>query len=195
MLFLTLQHTFRMTEEKTTRELGGPFFRDWFEAVGGLGGWKDGGRVFTNYVAHPMEGAISGYFQLQNDSRGKRAEFGMNGTYWRSRMKAMGWAALFSTQFELGPLSQASIGNVGGGIYEAKKMGYVDLVITPTLGTGWIALEDALDRYLLRRVEARSGNILLRRSMRVIFNPMRSCANVFRFKTPWYRDVRSLDWQ
>jgi hypothetical protein len=192
LLFLALQHTFRMTEEKTTRELGGPFFKDWFHAIGGLGGWKDGGRQFTNYVAHPMQGALAGYLQIQNDANGKREQFGGSGQYWKSRAKAMGWAAIYSTQFELGPLSQASIGNVGAGLYEDKKMGYVDLVITPTLGTGLIVLEDLLDVHFIRWLERKTGNAVARRLLRVTFNPMRACANVFRFKTPWYRDLRRL---
>src|SRR5215204_1214039 len=29
LLFLAIQHGFRMTQEKTRRELGGPFFADW----------------------------------------------------------------------------------------------------------------------------------------------------------------------
>jgi hypothetical protein len=32
-------------------------------------------------------------------------EFGMREVYWKSRLKALGFAIPFSTQFELGPLS------------------------------------------------------------------------------------------
>jgi hypothetical protein len=190
MTFLAVQHTFRMTELKTRRELGGPFFKDWFESVRSLHGWDDGGRQFTNYVAHPMQGALYGYIQVQNDPNGINRTFDGSGAYWRSRMKAMGWAAIWSTQFELGPLSQASIGNVGAGVYEAKKMAYVDLVVTPTLGTTWIVAEDAIDRYVLGWIERRTENRLVRSLARMALNPMRSCANVLRFKPMWYRDTR-----
>jgi hypothetical protein len=190
MLFLGVQHTFRMTELKTRRELGGPFFRDWFDAVKSLRGWDDGGRQFTNYVAHPMQGAISGYIQIQNDPKGIRQEFGRSKAYWKSRMKAMGWAAIWSTQFELGPVSQASIGNVGAGEYEAKKMAYVDLVITPTVGTAWLVAEDAIDAYLLGWIESRTDKRFVRNVARMALNPMRSCANVLRFKPMWHRDTR-----
>ncbi len=191
MLFLAVQHSFRMTEDKTRRELGGPFFRDWFDAVKSTHGWNDGGRQFTNYVAHPMQGALSGYIQIQNDPKGIRREFNDSKAYWKSRMKAMGWAAIWSTQFELGPVSQASIGNVGAGKYEAKKMAYVDLVITPTVGTAWVLAEDALDRYVVQWVERRTQNRFVRIMARMGMNPMRSCANIFRFKPMWHRDTRN----
>ena len=31
-----------------------------------------------------------------------------------------------------------------------RSTGYVDYVITPTVGTGWLIGEDAIDRYLLK---------------------------------------------
>jgi hypothetical protein len=190
MLLLGVQHTFRMTELKTRRELDGPFFRDWFDAVKSLQGWEDGGRQFTNYVAHPMQGALYGYIQVQNDPGGARREFGGSKGYWKSRAKAMGWSALWSTQFELGPVSQASLGNVGAGEFEAKKMAWVDLVITPTVGTAWLVAEDAIDRYVVRWIERRTQNRLVRSLARMALNPMRSCANVLRFKPMWHRDTR-----
>ena len=192
-LFLALQQGVRFGQEKTRRELGGPFFRDWFHAVRGLHGWKDGGRQFTNYVAHPMYGALSGFIQVQNDSSGKLQEFGLSADYWKSKLKALVWTASVSAQFELGPISQASLGNVGGGMYEARKMGYVDLVITPSLGTVWMVIEDALDRHLLSRLEASTDNRNARRTFRVVLNPMRSAANLLRFKMLWHSDRRPLD--
>lgn len=190
LIFLAVQHTFRMTEEKTRRELGGPFFKDWFDAVKSTHGWDDGGRQFTNYVAHPMQGAFNGYIQIQNDPKGIGREFNDSKAYWKSRLKAMGWAAIWSTQFELGPLSQASIGNVGAGKYEAKKMAYVDLVITPTMGFTWIVAEDAVDHYVIEWIERRTQNRFVRNAARMFMNPVRSCANVIRFKPMWHRDTR-----
>jgi hypothetical protein len=190
VLFLAVQHTFRMTELKTRRELGGPFFAEWFDSVRSLRGWGDGGREFTNYVAHPMQGALYGYVQVQNDPKGVDREFGRSKAYWKSRMKAMGWAAIWSTQFELGPISQASIGNVGAGKFEAKKMAYIDLVITPAVGTAWLIAEDAIDRYIVRWIERGSRNGLVRNVARTLLNPMRGFANAARFKPPWYRDSR-----
>lgn len=185
-LMLAIQHGYALTQPKTRRELRGPFFKDYFRSVRSLHGWADGGRFFTNYIAHPLQGATAGFIQVQNDPKGMRLRFGRDAAYWRSRFKAFGWSAIHSTQFELGPLSQASIGNVGMN----KKLTYVDLVITPTLGTGLLIAEDALDRYVVRRIEGRSDNLYLRIVARTLLNPARSCANLFRFKKPWHRDNR-----
>lgn len=186
MLMLAIQHGYALTQPKTRQELRGPFFKDYFRSIRSLHGWADGGRFFTNYIAHPLQGATSGFIQVQNDPKGMRQQFGRDAAYWRSRFKAFAWSAAHSTQFELGLLSQASIGNVGMN----KKLTYVDLVITPTLGTGLLITEDALDRYVVRRIEERSDNLYLRILARTFLNPSRSCANLFRFKKPWHRDNR-----
>ena len=185
MLFLAVQHTFRMTELKTRRELPGPFFKDYFDSLKTLGGWADGGRQFTNYVAHPMQGALYGFVQIQNDPSGIKQEFGGSKAYWKSRMKAMGWAAIWSTQFELGPLSQASIGNVG---LSSKKLTYVDIVITPTVGTAWVVAEDILDRWAVQPLLRNSKNRFKKAIVSMSLTPMRSVANILRFKVPWSRD-------
>jgi hypothetical protein len=187
--FLGIEHGFRMTQEKTRNELKGPFFPDWKESVAGVHGWGDGDPIFTNYVAHPMQGGVAGFIQIQNDPHGRSVEFSGSGTYWNSRMRALGWAAIYSTQFELGPISEATIGNVG------KKKGtggYVDLIVTPTGGLGMIVLEDVLDKYLLKKLEQRTVGIRKRRFYRIAFNPQRSLANFLRGKAPWYRDSRPL---
>lgn len=191
LLFLGVQHGYALTQAKTRRALKGPFWKDYFRAVAGTSGWADGGRFFTNYISHPMQGAISGYIQVQNDPRGINEEFSRSRRYWTSRLKAMAWTAAYSTQFEIGPISQSSIGNVG--LYSSldgkkRKMAYGDMVVTPTLGTAWLVGEDALDRYLVRWVEGRTDRLLWRGLARVLFNPMRGAANLIRFKTPWYRD-------
>ena len=74
--FLAVQHGFRMTEEKTRSELDGPFFRDWKESVANLRGWDDGGKFFTNYIAHPMQGAITSRIFIHNSGKSLRQEFG-----------------------------------------------------------------------------------------------------------------------
>lgn len=187
--FLVLETGFRVAfQEKTRRELGGPFFRDYGDSIAGLHGWGDGDSVLTNYVGHPMQGAISGYIQIQNHPVARQQEFGASEIYWRSRLNAMLWSAAYSTSFELGPLSEASIGNVG---MRRGTSGYVDHVITPTGGFGMIIGEDAVDRYLIRKWEdSKSDN--WRRFLRVAFNPSRSLANVMRGKMPWFRDTRPL---
>lgn len=192
-LFLGVQHAFRLaTEEGTRAELKGPFFKDYFKALRGLRGWGDGDPFIVNYIGHPMMGAVSGYIQIQNDPKGIEEEIGLKKSYWKSRMKAMGWSFFYSTQFELGLVSEASLGNIG--IRPTKKaqhpMAYVDLVVTPVVGTGWLVSEDALDKYIIRRYEDRMPNRATRILFRSFLNPTRSFANIMRGKWPWFRDNR-----
>lgn len=181
LLFLSVQHGYALTQPKTRRALHGPFLKDYFRSVRSLHGWADGGRFFTNYLAHPMEGSLLGYIQVQNDPAGAGLKFAEPG-YWRSRMKAMAWSAAWSTQFEIGPISQASIGNVG----EHGKQTYVDIVVTPTVGTALLFAEDIVDRYVVERLERRGK--YARIFGRMALNPTRTAANLLRFQKPWHRD-------
>ena len=185
LLFLGVQHGYAMTQPKTRRDLKGPFFKDYVRSVKSLHGWEDGGRFFTNYVAHPMQGSLLGFIQIQNDPKGMNLSYDNSNAYWRSRLKALAWSAAWSTQFEIGPVSQASIGNVG----LHGKQTYVDLVVTPIGGFGLLVLEDFLDKHIISMIERRnSRSFYLKVSSRTFFNPTRSVANLLRFKTPWYRD-------
>jgi hypothetical protein len=188
-LFLGIKHAFRMTEPKTRRELKGPLLKDYAASVKGLGGWADGDGIFTNYVAHPAQGASSGFLHIQNDPVGRETEFSRDRDYWRSRLKALRWAALHSAQFELGPVSEAMIGNVGK---KKGTMGFVDLVMTPVGGLGWMIGEDLLDRFVVKQLESRTASLPRRRFYRVAFNPTRGFANLLRGRVPWHRDTRPL---
>jgi hypothetical protein len=186
-LFLTAQHTARMTRQYKREALGGPFWQDYANSVRGLQGWDDGNPFQTNYIGHPLMGGISGFIQIQNDPRGIDLEWNPgDSTYWKSRLKALGWAAVYSTTFELAPWGEAGIGNDG---LEPGTMGYVDLVLTPLGGFGWILLEDYLDASVIRKIEANgvTGKV---RVLRVALNPGRSVANLLRFKRPSHRDTR-----
>lgn len=185
LLFLTIQHGYALTQPKTRRDLHGPFLKDYFRSVKSLHGWGDGGRFFTNYIAHPMQGSLVGFIQIQNDPSGINRRFGKSGDYWRSRLKALAWSAAWSTQFEIGPISQASVGNVG----MHGKQTYVDLVMTPTAGLGLLIAEDAIDRYVIRKIERTNGNFYLKITSRTLLNPTRTVANLIRFKKPWHRDA------
>lgn len=189
--FLGIEHGIRMSQRKTRAELGGRFWEDYRNAVSGLGGWNDTDSWFTNYVAHPMQGAVTGFIQIQNDPSGMKLEFGDGPDYWRSRTKAMGWAALYSTQFELGLISEASFGNVGK---KRGTMGIVDLVMTPVGGMGLIVVEDAIDKKWVERLELRTASLNRRRMYRMFMNPQRTFANLLRFKKPWHRDTRAISW-
>ncbi len=184
LLFLSIQHGYAFTQPKTRRDLHGPFFRDYFRSVASIGKWGDGGKFFTNYVAHPMQGALLGFVWVQNDPKGKAVPFGRSKAYWRSRAKALAWSAAWSTQFEIGPASQASIGNVG----LHGKQTWVDIVVTPVGGTAWLVAEDALDRFVVRGIERRTDNRFVRIVVRMLLNPTRTSANLLRFEKPWRRD-------
>jgi hypothetical protein len=191
MFFLSIEHAFRLATESGTRaDLKGPFFKDYFRAVRSLRGWDDGDPFLVNYIGHPMAGSVSGFIQIHNDPKGVKEKVSLNKSYWRSRLKAFGWSFAYSTQFELGLFSEASLGNIGIRPYGKSKhpMAYVDLVVTPVVGTGWLVGEDMLDRYLIKWVEDKIGNRALRLLIRTFLNPTRSFANILRAQKPWYRD-------
>src|SRR5262245_49796553 len=111
-----IQHSFFMTEPKARRALGsGPWFHDWFQSASSPfvePHWSDGGRFLVNYIAHPMAGSSYAYIFRQNDPLAMRLEFGQPG-YFSHLAKESGIAALSSLQWEIGPMSEASIENVG----------------------------------------------------------------------------------
>jgi hypothetical protein len=177
--------TQRFTRKNTVE---GPFFRDWSDSLRGtLSQWDDHDSFWGNYVGHPIQGAVASYIQIQNDPAGIRQEFGSSPEYWKSRMRATAWSAAFSTQFELGPISEATLGNVGK---RKGAGGAQDLVVTPIAGLGWTVTEDMVDRYLIRSLEQKSNNRGLRALARTVLNPSRGFANLLRRKAPWHRDTR-----
>lgn len=187
-LFLGVQHGFRFATEPATRaNLKGPFFRDYINSADSLRGWRDGDPHIVNYVGHPMMGAVTGYIQVQNDPRGRARIFSFERGYWISRLKAAGFSAAYSVQFELGPVSESSLGNVG---IDGRGHGGVDLVVTPALGLAWQITEDAVDKLLVERLEKRFRSRAARIVIRAGLNPSRSFANLMRFKVPWHRDSR-----
>ena len=189
LFFVGIEHGFRLFQRKTRRELKGPFWRDYFSAASNLGGWDDGDSVFTNYIAHPMQGAVASYIYIHNDPGGQVQQISRSPAYWRSRFKAMAWSAAYNTQFELGPISEAAIGNVGK---KPGTMGYVDLTVTPVGGFVWVLAEDALDRHVIQQKEMGTQSLTRRRLYRMVLNPARTFANLLRFKKPWHRDGRPI---
>ena len=177
-----------MLAQKGTREqLNGPFFRDWAQSVKNLRGWNDGSRFFINYIGHPLQGGLTGRIFINNSDKAKKQAFGKSKRYWESRFKAMAWSAFWSTQFELGPISEANIGNVG--LHPRGRhgsMAYVDLVVTPVLGTGVLIGEDAIDKYILKNWLERKGNSRTKiKILRSVLTPTTSIGNLLRGKVPW----------
>ncbi len=189
---LLVEHGTRIAfQEKTRRELGGNFWVDYGHSVRWPGHWNDTDSGWVNYIGHPIHGAAAGYIWIDHE-RGDPANISLSSKYWASRAKAMAFSASYSLQFEIGPLSEASIGNVG---MRPETTGWVDHVVTPVGAFGLIVAEDALDRYLVRWVEQRVGNRVARASLRLVFNPGRTMANTVSGRTPWHRPGRPLDWR
>lgn len=193
MSFLGIQHGFRLIQKKTRSEFEGPFFRDWGNSVKALRGWGDGDNFATNYLGHPLQGGVTGRIFINNSDRARQQEFGKSKEYWKSRLKAAIWSTVWSTQFEIGPIGEATIGNVG---MRKKKgyseMAYIDLVITPTVGTGVVIGEDAIDKYILKNwFERKAGRVTTKiKILRSVLTPTTAFTNLLRGKAPWRRDDR-----
>ncbi len=184
---LALEHGFRLLTEPGTRSGMNQVPRGYLNSAGNLHGWADGDEFYVNYAGHPMQGAVAGFIWTQNDPKYWDVEFGRNRRYWKSRLRAAMFAWAYSVQFEIGPLSEASVGQVQA-LY--PQQGLVDQAVTPAIGMGWMLAEDAIDKYIIKRVEARTANKYVRLFVRGGLNPSRSMANVLGGRVPWERDDR-----
>jgi hypothetical protein len=189
LTLLLIEHGTRLgLQQKTRHELRGNFFADYRRSVRWPGQWGDTDGGLVNYVGHPIHGAAAGYIWLDHEPNAPY-EFGLTSRYWASRARAFAWSASYSLQFEIGPLSEASIGNVG---MRPETTGWVDYVVTPVGAFVLIVAEDALDRYVVKWAERRVKNPLLRIGMRFAANPGRTMANTASGRLPWHRDGRPL---
>ncbi len=183
--FLLLENAFRYATEEGTRDPHLPYFRGYLDAVGNLHGWADGDPFYVNYVGHPMQGAVAGYIWTVNDTRYRYVHFGKDPEYWKSRLRAGAFAWAYSEWTEIGPvISEAAIGNIQAYF---PQQGFVDHVVTPSIGLGWMIAEDAMDQYLVRYVERKTHNLVIRAAVRGGANPARSLANVLSGQWPWDR--------
>ncbi len=204
--FLVAGHAFRFGMDSGARYLlfHKPFWHDYWLSADNfhMDHWGDGDDFLVNYIGHPMEGAVYGYIFLNNDPKGRSARFGKSSTYWNSRLKAMGWATVWEAYFEIGPIfSEAAFGNEGGYYYYpgcgrtlcdkphkplTNNTGWVDFVITPVVGMGWIVMEDAIEREFVDRI-AKDSPALKYKILRGSLAPSHTFANLFAGKTPWFR--------
>ena len=187
-MYLGVMHVFRIATEPSTRiALHNSVVGGYFKALGAMHGWSDGDGYYENYLGHPIEGAASAYLWINHDRRYAVTEFGSNRDYWKSRLRAFGYAWAFSEQFEVGPISEASIGQIQR---YCCAYGFVDHVITPTAGLAWVLGEDIIDKYVVRGIENHSRNRAVRMIARVGLNPPESFANIMSFRAPWHRENR-----
>ncbi len=188
---LAWEHGIRVAfQDKTRSELGGSFWRDYKRSIRVPHQWEDGDSWLVNYIGHPIHGASAGYSWIDHGPEASR-EIGRSRGYWMGRARTLAWTTAYSLQFEFGPLSEASIGNVG---QRPETTGWVDHVVTPVGAFGLIVAEDALDRYFVKWVERRTGNRFYRASLRLMFNPARTMSNTLRGRAPWHRPGRPLAW-
>lgn len=191
LFFQGIQHSFFMTQQKSRAGLKGPWVHDWFESASSPfvdPHWSDGGPFLVNYIGHPMGGSTYAYIYRQNDPSARGIEFGQKG-YAAHLAKSMGIAALWSAQWEIGPFGEASLENVGKPP-DRYKMAWQDFVITPTVGVAWMAGEDALDRFVVQKLERQIDSAAGRAAIRILFNPTRSMANLVAGQKPWKREGR-----
>jgi hypothetical protein len=186
-LAFTIANAERLPTEKGTRDaLRGHFFAHYFESLQNTHGWDDGDGFMTSYIAHPMEGAMAGFIERQNDPKFRTVEFGRSQRYWTSCLRSLAFSTLYNIAWTASPYGEAGIGNV----QIHAPPGVIDLVGSETMGLGWMVGEDAVDRYLIKRIEDRYDNVAIRALARSTLNPIRSYSNILRLKKPWYRDSR-----
>ena len=187
LLYTGVMHTFDVTTEAGTRDtLNGHWFRNYIDSVAALRGWSDSDTFMAPYVGHPLEGSIFGYILRQNDPKYQNVQWGDGRDYFVSLLRSLAWSAVWHTQWKIGPISEASIGNV---MLHASP-GFITLVDTPTLGTVTMIAEDVADRYLIMGLENRTTNRMIIILARTFLNPGRTFAYIMAFQVPWRRDTR-----
>lgn len=175
----------------------GNYFHKWFQSVDNWRWtvWNDNDPFLDDYIAHPMQGAVYELIYIQNDERGRYLPLENTGRYWKSRLRAVLWSTFWSTEWKIGPLSEAAIGNTGLGPYYSREShgmtngtGVVDFVMTPVGGFVWVLGEEALDKVLVSRLRRVSRNRVWTAALAILM-PTHAGANILRWKKPWYRDV------
>jgi hypothetical protein len=168
--------------------------------------WNDGDDFLVNYVGHPMQGGIALYIDFQNSPTQSRVQWNEPG-YWSSRTKDFVWSTIYSIYSEIGPTGGAGIGNEGGYTYDTRcilhcnattyppsgrdtnNTGWVDFILTPTVGMLWVFAKDSLEKEVSERLIAHYGRrALAPKIVRGGLNPTRPMANFLRGRNPWYRD-------
>ena len=187
LLYTGIMHVYDIWTEAGTRDtLNGHWLNNYFASVSSLRGWSDGDTFMAPYVAHTIEGSVFGFIERQNDPKYRKVQWGDGRDYFISLLRSLAYSAVWHTQWKIGPISEASIGNV---MLHASP-GFITLTDTPTLGTVEMIGEDAADRYLLMGLENRTANRSLNVLARSFLNPGRSMANMMAFRVPWHRENR-----
>jgi hypothetical protein len=158
--------------------------------------WSDGNPFLDDYVGHPFMGAITNALWIQNDPKGMTLEFSNTKPYWRSRLRALAFSTVYSTEWKLGPIGESGVGHQGDHIsyddgHARNETGFVSLVTTPVGGTLWTITEDIMDKKVVRRLDDWNRNPFLLMAYSFL-TPARTTGNLLRFRPPWYRDSRTV---
>jgi hypothetical protein len=199
MEFLSLQHLGNIATDSEIRHdlVSLPFWSTYVQCVKNyrFNQWSDDTPFIVHNIGHPLMGGITSSIFEQNDPKGRALVFANNGNYWRSRTKAMAFSAVYSAEWKIGPLSEASIGNSGLNTYDVpglgrttNETGFQDFIITPVYGMGWNVMEDLTDRFIWPHIHDHIKSRLLLTALFWI-TPAKSGANILRFKPTYYRDT------
>jgi hypothetical protein len=158
--------------------------------------WSDGNPYLDDYVGHPFMGAITNALWIQNDPKGMTVEFSNTKPYWRSRLRALAFSTVYSTEWKLGPIGESGVGHQGDHIsyddgHARNETGFVSLVTTPVGGTLWTITEDIMDKKIVSRLDQWNRNPFLLMAYSFL-TPARTTGNLLRFRPPWYRDSRTV---
>jgi hypothetical protein len=204
--YIAIENTERIIKEgKTRNQLGGPFFRDWFDSVAAyhFDNWDDGGHKITSYVGHPGQGAIiEAIFWQNNDNVRFLDQDFHNPAYRKAILQAFAFATVDAVLWKVGPLSESSIGNVGLPtqwwdkdckqihIPCVDRTGVSDMVMNEVGGTAMTIGFHWLDKHVQKRIEEYTSKRAIIDTTRMLMNPPQTMANLVRFRRPWYRDTR-----
>jgi hypothetical protein len=211
-MFLSIEQAYVVKDDYrwVVTENGVPFNHYWRDYKQSLhswidSGWSDGDPNLYGYLGHPIQGAFTSFIQIQNDPQGRDLEFSNTRAYWHSRFRATIWNAVYSTQWNIGPISEVTVEKYGAkarppwnrnGSWPCHEkncysgVGQIDLVLTPVGGLGWLLGEDLLDKEVVKRLEGTTSNRFLIDTTRCALNPIRGGANILHGKPPWYRASR-----
>ena len=206
--FNVAENGFRLASDDTMRYqiAHQPFWHNYVASVKqfNMGRWNDGDDFIVNYVGHPLQGSVGAFLEIQNSETQSRLQWNDPG-YWHSRALAMLWTTAFSTHSEISPFGEAGVGSEGGFTYGTQCMehcnstnfkpgdhytnntGWVDFIITPTVGMLWVFAEDFLDKDVSPYVFG-DNHPVAAKILRGSLNPSRTFANALRGRKPWYRD-------
>lgn len=163
----------------------GKFFDKWGSAFHNLDRWPDGDSPETNYIEHGwIEGATFVSIYMQNSELGMMGEKNikiLSKEYLKAISKATLFAAVWSVEFEIGPISEATIGPD-----RYNKNGMIDYFVTPIGGAITSTGELIFYRKVMMPMLAHSNKFVrFFGKTSAILTPGRSFANLMRAQKPW----------